>query len=85
MTDRESIIKILDDFDPEGGTFPGEDESLETFWGAQADALLEWLAEHDRQVAEAAYDEGVQVGIYYHEDMSYAPLNPYRYIKETNA
>lgn len=78
MTDRESIIKILDDFDPEGGTNP---EDRETFWGAQADALLEWLAEHDRQVAEAAFDEGakqVSSDVLFWHPQATGPYNPYR-------
>lgn len=37
-----------------------------------------WLEEHDRQVAEEAYDEGFANGVDYHEDTIYAPLNPYR-------
>lgn len=45
MTDREDLVKILDEYDPEGGTSPGQEEDLETFWGAQADAILgsDWL------------------------------------------
>lgn len=40
MNIRDELIAILDESDPEGGTFPGQGEDLETFWGAQADAIL---------------------------------------------
>lgn len=37
---RRDLIATLDSSDPEGGSFPGQGEGLETFWGAQADAIL---------------------------------------------
>lgn len=43
-----------------------------------------WLAEYTRQQREEAYDEGVGVGQFYAEDMTFAPLSPYRYRKETS-
>lgn len=80
MTDRESIIKMLDDHDPEGGTNP---EDRETFWGAQADALLEWLAEHDRQTGEKAWYEGMEAGQKAIVTRAFTPNNPYE--KDTTA
>lgn len=73
MTDREDLVKILDEYDPEGGTFPGQDEDLETFWGAQADAILgsDWL----RKVKAEAWGEGHKRGIGSYSDV--VPLNPY--------
>lgn len=75
--DREILVQILDDSDPEGGTFPGQDEDLETFWGAQADAILDsdWL----RKVKADAWEEAV-ISVQYDEilgGLDY-PLNPYR-------
>lgn len=60
MTDREDLVKILDEYDPEGGTFPGQDEDLETFWGAQADAILgsAWLRKVKADTLREALAQG---------------------------
>lgn len=73
---------------------PDTGEVRELFWSASGTRRRDpqawgefdrWLADHDRRIAENAYDEGVEIGRYYAEDMEFAPLNPYRYTKETNA
>lgn len=52
--------------------------------GAQADAILTLLAEHDRQVAERAWDEAVNASVLHYVPPSglYSgvswPANPYR-------
>lgn len=50
------------------------------------DRFNRWLAEHDRQVAEAAFDEGadqVSSDVLYWHPQATGPYNPYR--KDTNA
>ena len=51
-----------------------------------ADAVLRWLAEHDRRVAERAWDEAIQHQWVHRPIGNRSPHNPYRKEQEnTNA
>lgn len=47
---RDEIIELLDKHDPEGGCYDPDDR--ESFWGRQADAILDWYAD---KLDEATY------------------------------
>lgn len=54
--------------------------------GSRKEQFDRWLAEHDRQVAEAAFDEGadqVSSDVLFWHPQATGPYNPYR--KDTNA
>ncbi|MGG7450576.1 hypothetical protein ACQ3HE_06765 [Plantibacter auratus] len=60
MSDRERLIHILDENDPEGGVTDPEERY--DFWEPQAEAILksEWLARHDAKVAAKALESAAQ-------------------------
>ena len=63
------------------GTKPSGTDAAWAEYAAHLAAVIEssgWLAEHDREVAAGAWDEGASVGIKTPSHLGYTAINPYR-------